>query len=203
MPQQRNASLAMVRIGGREYPAVNERTCRTCCSDYRDTIERETVAGRTWTAIIRSLPDDAGLTERNLSDHFRNQHLPVAAEATKRLAVRQAQDAGAVTEAAVTHVVDYLNFAQTVVGRVSQRVATGEVEPNVADGLRASELLARYQPDHQLDESTYLLAFVTYHEHAQTVMTPAQFQEFGRLLSTDPTLEALAREWDDGRAGSE
>jgi hypothetical protein len=94
MPEQQNVSLAVVRAGGREYPLVSERTCKTCCSEYRRVIERDAVAGRTWKTIIRSLPRDAGLTERNLSDHWRNKHVPVAAEAVQVLAERQSRDHG-------------------------------------------------------------------------------------------------------------
>ena len=198
MPAQANMGLATVRVGGHEYPLISERACKTCCSPHRDIIERDCVGGRAWSAIIRSLPDDAGLSERNLSDHWRNGHLPVEAVAVNELAERQAEQRGAVVEEAAKKVVDYLDFAQTVVGRVNQRVATGDIEPSVNDALRAADLLARYQPETTaVDEADYLRAFMAYHETAAQIMTAEQFQEFGRRLDANAKLRELARRYDE------
>ncbi len=186
-----------MRVGGREYPHVSERTCKTCSSQYRDLIEQETVGGRTWKAISRSLPDDAGLTQRNLADHFRNGHLPVAAEATQLLAERQAEERGAVVEIGAARIVDYMEFAQAVMGRVNHRVAAGEVEPGISDGLRAADLLARYDPGPTMSEADYAQVLMIYADTAKAVMTSEAHQEFVARLDTNQALQDLAQRWDE------
>jgi hypothetical protein len=196
--------LATIRLGGREYPLVSERACKTCSSPHRDIIERDSVSGRNWATIIRSSPDDAGLSERNLSDHWRNGHLPVEAVAVSELAERQAEQRGAVVKEAAKKIVDYLDFAQTVVGRVNERVATGDIEPSVADALRAADLLARYQPETTTtNEADYLTAFMAYHETAAEIMTAEQFQDFGRRLEANQVLRELSRRYEESAAQHE
>jgi hypothetical protein len=195
MPAQANLSLDSTKVAGREYPLVMERTCKTCSSQYRNDIEEQTVAGRTWRAIIGDLPDDAGLTERNLADHFKNQHLPVAAEAVQQLAERNATAAGERTQRAVTACVDYLEFAKAIIGDVNDRVARGETRAEVRDALRAAELLARYEPIEEVDGAAVTEAFIVYHETAQALMTREQFTEFGRRLNADPVLTELLQRY--------
>jgi hypothetical protein len=197
MAQQGNLGLATVRVGGREYPQVSERTCKTCSSQYRDLIEQATVGGRTWKKIIRSLPAEAGLSERNLADHFRHGHLPVAAEATQLLAERQAEERGAVVETGAARIVDFLEFAQAVMGRVNHRVAAGEVEPGISDGLRAADLLARYDPGPTMSEADYAEVFSIYADTAKAVMTSEQHQEFVARLDTNQALQDLANRWQE------
>ena len=201
MPAQSNVGLASVQLGGRRYPLVAQRTCKTCSSRHRDFIERQTVAGRTWAAIIQDLPGDAGLTPRNLADHFKNQHLPVAAEAVKQLAERNATAKGELVQESVEPITDYLHFARAVIGQVNDRVARGEVRPAIRDALRAAELLARYEPIDQVDESAVAVAFLVYHETAQELMTEAQFQEFGRRLDADPILQDMIRQFQERPTG--
>lgn len=197
MPASANASIARIRVGGREYDAVSERTCRTCGSEFRAEIERQAVAGRTWARIIDSLPPDANLTARNLADHWKNGHVPIQEPSVVALAEQQANERGEVVEAAVEQVLDHLDFARALVGRVRRRVLAGELEPDVRDALRAMELLARYQPDSAIDERDIVAAFMSYHEHAQAIMTAEQFAEFGRRLDGDPVLRELGQRYDE------
>lgn len=198
MPAQANASLATVNVGGRTYPAVSERRCRVCSHpDHRVTIEEQTVAGRPWAAILRSLPEDSGLSERNLADHFRNGHLPVANEAVVRLAKQQAHDRGQVVEEAAEAVTSHLEFCRSVVGRVRSRVVAGDLEPTVRDAVAAAGHLGRYEPiDAGLDEAAMVEAFGAYHDTAQQVMSSEQFRQFGAALSANPVLAGLATEWE-------
>jgi len=197
MAQQGNLGLATVRVGGREYPQVSERTCKACRSPYREQVESETVAGRPWKAILASLPDDAALTSRNLADHFRHGHLPVAAEATQLLAERQAEERGAVVETGAARIVDFLEFAQAVMGRVNHRVAAGEVEPGISDGLRAADLLARYDPGPTMSEADYAQVLMIYADTAKAVMTSEAHQEFVARLDTNQALQDLANRWQE------
>jgi hypothetical protein len=80
---------------------------------------------------------------------------------------------------------------------VNEKLATGEIEPDVRDALRAAELLARFDPGPSMDESAYLQGFIIFHEIAKEIMTPEQSEEFGRRLAVDVTLQTLARRWDE------
>jgi hypothetical protein len=197
MPQQANASLATIRVGGRDYPAVVERTCHTCASPYRHRIETEVVAGRSWRAIADALPPDAGLHARNLRDHFANQHLPVVNEVVQRLTEQQAEQRGEIVAAGAEQVVDHLAFAQSVIGRVNARVATGEIEPNVGDGLRAADLLAKHHPGPTMAEADYATALGIYASAARAVMTDDQHREFSDRLDDDSVLQDLAQRWEE------
>lgn len=196
MPQSANSSVAKVRVGGHEYPAVTERTCYTCASPFRAQIEEQAVAGRTWARIVESLPSDAGLTPRNLADHWKNGHLPVVEATVQALVERQAEDRGGVVESAVAGVLEHLDFARVIVGRVRQRVASGELEPDIGDALRAADLLARYDTEPDTNEDDYLQAFIAYNDEAAEVMTAEQFAKFGERLGQNQILHALAQEWD-------
>lgn len=202
MAIQSNAALATVRAGGHEYSLVSQRTCRTCNSPYREQIERDTVSGRTWKAILRDLPEDTDLTPRNVADHFKNGHLPVAEEAVRQLAERNSEAIGELVTTAAPAVVDYLAFAQSLVGRLNDRLVRGEAEPDFKDALRAAELLARYGAPSGLDEPTVAAAFIVYHQTAELIMTPGQFEDFGQRLEKDPTLRALAEEWEQRAAAA-
>ncbi|MEJ7744190.1 MAG: hypothetical protein WKF73_17635 [Nocardioidaceae bacterium] len=85
-------------------------------------------------------------------------------------------------------------------GRVNERVATGEVEPGISDGLRAADLLARYDPGPRMDEADYAQAFMRYTHAAETVMSSEQYEEFKVLCDADEALQDLARRWDEVQA---
>ena len=79
-----NASLATIRTAGREYPRKMAQNCRVCKSANRLTIEQMVVEGLPPSAIAKRIPADDHVTPRNVSDHFRNSHLPVADEGVVR-----------------------------------------------------------------------------------------------------------------------
>lgn len=203
MPAASNQSVASINVGGREYPLVSEPTCRTCQSPHRRLIEAEAVAGVAWHAIVDRLPDDAGLTARNLSDHFRNQHLPVAAEGVRQLAERNAREVGEVVAAGAQRLVDYLDFARSVVGRVNDRVLAGEVEPSVGDAIRAAQMLLQHDAQPQgPTNNDYVQGFVIYCEVAREMMGPELFGEFVHRLARHPVLRQLLAQSGDAEAAS-
>ena len=197
MAQQDGLGVATVRVGGHEYPYVTQRNCKVCCTAHRTQIEEQAVAGRPWKVIAESLPDDAKISARNVQAHFHNRHLPVDHEAVHQLTERQAEDRGAVVEVGAARVVNYREFAQTVVGRVNHRIAAGEVEPGVGDALRAADLLAKYDPGPQMSEADYAAAFGHYVAATRAVMTPEQYQDFTDRLDANEALQALAARWEE------
>jgi len=195
-----NQSLAEVRVGGHAYPLKTAPGCRMCSSRHRLAAERLVVSGCTWSTVVASLPPDAGLSPRNVRDHIKNGHLPIKEASVQEFAQRQAEERGEVVAVGVEHVMDHLQFARSILGRVSKRLATGEVEPTVRDALTAADLLARYSPEPQvLDERAVLLGFIEYHETAAELMDTETFREFRRRLDKNEVLTALAEDWESRR----
>lgn len=76
----------------------------------RRTIEEQVVEGRTWAQVARSLPRDAGISVRNVRDHFAHGHLPITAEAVQQLADRQAHERRELVARAAAPVASHLAF---------------------------------------------------------------------------------------------
>jgi len=197
-----NASLGSITIGGHTYPSKTAKGCLTCNHPLRWALEQEMVAGRTWAAIVRDLPEDAGLTGRNLRDHFAAGHLPVFEPAVQEHVARQSQERGEAVAPSVAKVADTLGFAQTVVTRVSERLIAGDVQPTVRDALAATEHLLRYAPaDTGYDEEATVAAFIEYHDTARAILDDETWKEFGRRLRTNPTLNALVAQANERQSG--
>jgi len=180
----------------------SRKGCLTCNHPLRWALEREMVAGRTWAAIVRDLPEDAGLTGRNLRDHFAAGHLPVFEPAVQEHVTRQSRVRGEAVPPSVAKLADTLGFAQTVVTRVSERLIAGDVQPSICDGLAAAEHLLRYAPvDTGYDEEATLAAFVEYHDTARAILDDETWTEFSRGLRTNPTLNALVAQYSDRKSG--
>lgn len=193
-------SLARVRIGGQEYPCVTAKGCRVCGLTERREVERQAVEGRPLARIVESLPPQPRVTVRNVRDHLR-AHLPIHEESVRQFVERQAEEHGEVVEAGVERVVDFLGFAEAVVGRVGKRLAAGEVQPSIKDALRAVEVLARFTPEPQgVDERAVALAMLEYHTIAESLMDPDTYAEFGRRLRASEVLAELAQDWEDRQA---
>ena len=135
-------SLASVDVGGRTYPMVTETRCKTCCHPLRLEIEKALAEGKPYSAVLQHLVPDGALSERNLRDHLVNQHMPAAAPAVRQIASEQAEQALTSLAPMVDNLVGHLAFAQRVVDRVQQRLAAGDIEPSISDGLAAAKLLA-------------------------------------------------------------
>src|SRR5262245_38488881 len=133
-------SLASVEVGDREYPMVTESRCKTCAHPLRLEIEKALAEGNVYSRILREIVPDGSLTERNLRDHLANQHMPVAAKAVRQVIAEQTEQALTALTPMVENLVGHLAFAQQVVDRVQQRLAAGEIEPSIRDGIAAAKL---------------------------------------------------------------
>jgi hypothetical protein len=133
--------LASVEMGGRRVPVRGVAQCRVCSSDLRIDIERALAEGQRPTEIVRRLPEGSRITVRNVTEHRRRGHLPPDHEAVREVAekaalgLRNAQALAVATEA--TRMV----LAKEVVRRVSEKLATGEIQPTIRDGVRCARFL--------------------------------------------------------------
>lgn len=196
---QGGASLASYRFGGRVYPYRTVASCLTCNSPERLTIEQRIARGVPYRRIVEDLdlsdPRNR-VTTRSLRSHFERGHMPVEAEAVRRIIDRRAIERGLDIEDSVQGLADGAVFAEAVLHKATEAISTGDLQPSIMDGLQAAKFLEDIRPAIEGgSESDYLLAFLTYHTIAQQIMTDSQFEEFGRRLSDNPVLRALIEQY--------
>lgn len=202
-------SLVTYKVGGREYPMKTVRTCKVCMSPYRFDVEEAVVAGRTYAKIVESLPEDHDLNVRNVKDHYYNGHMPLEVAASRQIVEERAARVGKRIEDSTDSLVDGVTLLNVTVQKVFEDIAAGRLQPEVADGIRAANILAQLgeYDDGGLDQQAFVEAFMVYHESAQDLMSPEQFEKFGQRLSQSPVLRALASRYDgdsvDGEVLSE
>lgn len=192
MTQPRNAALATVRVGGREYPATGSQRCGTCTHPERAAIEHHLVQGWSPGTIAASLPADRRLTARQIGDHFR-AHLPIADEGVQRYRERAAEERGKVVEPGAEQVVTALEFARKVMATVHARLGSGDLLPGVRDGLRAAQVLADHDRDSDgaFSRDDVTAAFMQYLKAIRSNCTPEQVRAIGRHLGDDPVMRDL------------
>jgi hypothetical protein len=89
------------------------------------------------------------------------------------------------------------------VQKAFEKIARGELQPDLMDGLRAAKVLADIgeYDETGLDSQAMSEAFMIYMETAQDTMTPEQFEEFGRSLDNNPVLKALSSRYEEQHGG--
>jgi hypothetical protein len=195
-------SVVVYRLGGREYPQRVVPNCNVCASRYRYDVERAVAGGQPFAAIVRALPDDAGLSARSIANHSHAGHMPYEQEALRRVVERRAEQLGRDVEDGVEQLVDQVSLAQTVVQQVFTGLAAGELRPDVTDGLRAAKLLAQIEAEGDGgDKAAWTEAFMVYHSIAKRIMSPEQWAAFGLELSTNPVLRALTARYREEQEG--
>lgn len=193
--RQGGASVAAYTIGGRTYPMVTVSQCLTCQSPVRWDIEKMILSGAPYIRIhewaVGAAPDNK-ITLPSIQGHFERGHLPYEAEVVRRVLDRRAKERGEDLEQAVAPVVDGVTFAELVIQKSVQRMANGEISPTVTDGLNAARILEQFREYEEANSAEiYVQAFMVYHEVAQRVMTPEQFEHFGQELASNETLREL------------
>jgi hypothetical protein len=194
MVRNANAELISVEMDGVTSPLPSVPQCYVCSSRYRDDVERHLAAGRTYKAIAALLPSDADLTPRNLRDHYANGHLDLDAPAVQRASRQQEQDLQTAREPLVQAKAAHLSFAHAVLGRVAQRLDSGDVEPEIRDGIAAARLLAQTEEaaGQQAKIDDYVTAMVTLIDTVREHVTAETFTIIGRVLARDPIIRDLA-----------
>ncbi len=192
-------SIVTYRVGGHEYPMTTNRQCKVCVSPYRMDIEEAIVHGRTYQKIIDSLPEGNDLTRRNAQDHYLNGHMPLEVSATRQIVEKRAERIGKRIEDGAEALVDGITLLEVTVQKTFEGIANGSIKPDLADGVRAARILAQlgeYEDAGGVDQQAIIEAFMQYHETAQQVMAPEEFNRFGEMLDRNPVLKALASRFD-------
>jgi hypothetical protein len=192
-------SVITYRTGGRDYPLKTVRNCKVCKSPYRFDIEEHIIGGRTYKRIIDSLPEDHEVSADSVKRHYLNGHMPLEQSVHRQMVERRASQIGKSIDDAADSLIDGITLLESVVQRTFDRLASGEVKPELRDGVQAASLLAQLgEYDQQgVDQQAIVEAFIVYHQNAERFMTSDQFQKFGEALDKSPVLAALARRFDE------
>ena len=195
MPPAANA-LSQVRVGATVVNYRTEPSCKVCSSPYRLDVETKLAQGQTPWSIEQALPD-AGLTKRNVADHWRHDHIGAQTLAVRQVAHAHAEavakPAAALTEATAGH----LGFAHSVMDRVAERMKAGQVEPEVRDAIAAARLIQQVEAAavQQSGIEDYVDAMVAMSEIIRDMLSYEDFLLFGGRLAAHPVLRDLqARE---------
>lgn len=186
-------STVTYRIGGQEYALITNPRCTVCMSPHRFEIENQIVAGRSYRKIVQTLPEEDMLHPDALYRHYRNEHMPAQHSMTRRIVEEQAQSVGKSIQEAEESLVDGMTLMKVVVQKTFERIASGEVDPKLREGLAAAKMLADLGEYDQggADQQAYVEAFTVYQEEAMRLMGPELFAQFGEALETSPVLKAL------------
>lgn len=189
-------SAVMYRVAGRTYPMNVNPRCHTCRSPYRSFIENQILCGYTYKQISESLPEDLRLNPRQISDHYRHGHMPLAEAARRAIVEQRATQNNLDTENGLDNLVDSITVLQTIVRDGSDRLARREIEPNVKELMAAAETLLALERDGESvsdwEEITQGIQHVM--SMAKSHMTSEQFLEFSRDIVTSPFLKQLMGE---------
>ena len=202
-----NRSLVQVKVGGRVYDAVRDPRCHTCTHPARHEIEELITQGYSYRGVASTYSEvdwqDADgkvhrlpkLSFQSVFYHFKHGHMPATAEAMRRIIERRAEKIGAAQyEKQIEQIVDQHIFAEQVLVRAQERLAKGEIEPEVKDGIAAAKFLQEVEAQTQqgLDVEAWSAAMQRYFEIAQQMMPPDMWHHFTQTLSRDPILRSIA-----------
>jgi len=140
-------------------------------------------------AIARHVAQE-GITARHIKSHWTNGHLPITEEVQARLD-QEAEERGRVLEEGVEVVMDGLTLSRRVRDAVVKAVESGELQPNVRDGLAAEALLARAETGETLDNAAMVRGFMTWIEAIKRHCTSEQIRAIGAEIHDDPALAVL------------
>jgi hypothetical protein len=190
-------SIAYVQAGSHRYPLITERRCRTCTHPERIRVETEVVQGRPWSAILRDLPGESGLSARGIRNHFVRGHLPIEEETVARLVQRQAEERGHVVAAGADSMVGHVDFASSVLGRVSHLLLTGQATPTIRDGLAAAALMAKLElTQPAFSEEDFVRASFVFLDAAEEVLPHDMSQAVFERVNSHPATQELSRRWE-------
>lgn len=198
-----NSSQVIIRMGGKEYPVKRNRNCKVCNSDYRFDIEDGLITGSKYANIVADLPEGHGLSARNVMDHYNNGHLPLDQTRVRAIEEAHAERMGRDIQQGAEDLVDGITLLKVVVQKTFERVARGEVTPELTDGVRAAAALGQLgeYDEGGADSQAMTEAFMIYMESAQEHMTAEQFEQFGESLDSNPVLKALSEKYERGHGG--
>lgn len=188
-------SLASVEIGGESYPYRTESRCFVCSSSQRLDIERALATGMTYERVAESFGEPDRINARGVLAHVKRGHVPINAPAVLAVAKARCEEVSGAIAPLIRGAAANLGFAHAVVNRVRIRLESGEIEPNIRDGLAAALLIVECDAGSgPVDTAEWQTEYMVIFETVRDIMTPAQFQDMGaRLTARSRKREAAQR----------
>lgn len=181
------------RMGGTDVPLIRDPQCRVCNSPHRFDAEEKIIEGVAFKKINDRLPQGAEpFSDSSLRRHWKN-HMAVEQAVARDIVERRAMQVGKRISDAEETLIDGITLMQVVVQKTFERIARGELEPNLREGLAAAKGLADLgeYDDGALDQQAYVEAFSIYQAEARAQMGDEGFAAFGEALAKSPVLAAL------------
>jgi hypothetical protein len=111
------------------------------------------LAGITYASIISQLPEDHGLSERNISEHCRRGHVPLdgcVAVSLNHIEIESITDIDSliqpVADRVAKRISPALRLAEQVVQRAQVRLDEGDLDVTLKDAMAAATLLEKFAP---------------------------------------------------------
>lgn len=186
-------SVVMYRVGGREYEMVRVANCKTCQSEYRAQIENMLLSSYGYAAIVRGLPEDAGISTRSIASHVKGGHLPASA-AVKRVVIEQhAQEIGLDIEGYETTLGNYITFARLGVQSIIEKMGEEGWTPDFKEAIQLANILlkADQMAGENIDREIQIQAFILMREAILRFCTPEQAEAIGEFVQTHPLASSL------------
>jgi hypothetical protein len=106
----------------------------------------------------------------------------------------RARERGVSIEDFEGNLVDHVGFAKLGVQRVLERLAAGELVPDMKDGIALASLLVRMDESagEQVDNETLVQGFMVLMEAIRRTCSQDQIDQIGGIISDNPIMAGLA-----------
>ena len=187
-------SMAVYRVGGHTYPMKVSKTCAVCTSAWRAAIENYVIGGYSYEKIAKEIPE-AGVTSASVKRHIDSNHLPLAEHAKRRLIERRATELNWDVESGADRLDDHITFLRAGVQKVFSRMAAGEIEPDIKNGISMAKALAALEIGEEVSElrsAQYVEAIRVVLGAVRKHMDNDQFRMFSQEILESPVIQALS-----------
>ena len=141
----RGESVVEYTLGGRRYAYKTSARCKVCQSPSRMAIEEGILMGRTYAAIMRSLPVDLtegedGVSLASLKRHGDN-HMPLDAIVSRAVIEQSVAARGRSLDDPSGTLLDHHTVAREIVRQAGERMLRGELKVGLEHALPAMKML--------------------------------------------------------------
>lgn len=193
----RGGSVVEYTLGGRRYPYKSSPRCKVCQSPSRMEIEEGILTGRTYAAILRSLPTDLtdgedGISKTSMANHAK-EHMPLDAIVSRAVIEQRVADRGRSLDDPTGTLIDHHIMATEIVRQAGERMLRGELKVGIEHALAAMKMLydeeARVQAD--VDESASEAMMLSLFTSLRQILPPDTMRALSTRLRHNPAWTQL------------
>lgn len=207
----RRTSMIMVRVGDRHIDLPYERGCPVCLHPARAKIEEMIIFGDGYPLIAKwasnkqvtgadgRAEDWPKITSRNITNHFKDGHIPSDAVVRDALNKQLTNDGKDIDYEKLYHrIIDSRVIVKFGLNKVMEGLAKGELKPTLREGIQLLKLdatmtaAAQGEREEQKDLSwMYEEIFAIQIALAKEIMTEAQWDRYENMLLHDQRLRTV------------